>query len=306
MRLTKMQRSILRYPVRGTGGDPKYRGNCAPQVVREFIEFHRPQSVCDPAFGSDTTGDVVRTMQGEGWNLTYHGFDLRNGFNLLRDSLLEKIGKPVDLAWFHPPYAGMIAYSGNQWGTHPHPDDLSHCSNYGDFLEKLAVSLKNIYRALKRGGVYGVLIGDWKKDGVYHPLGLDLRLIAPGRLDGVAIKEQVNCFSDSKTYGGKKLCRIAHEYLLWFTRSEALFSMVDAALDISKRLKNAADTNWKAVCKEAVIRLGGKGDLQSIYRVVEEGSPDLTASRPNWKARVRATLQEIGFSLERGVWSLAA
>ncbi len=301
-----MKTSILSYPERGIGGDARYRGNCAPQVVREFIEFHEPKSVCDPAFGSDTTGDVVRAMREEGHDITYHGFDLRLGFNLLKDSLLERIGQPVDLAFFHPPYAGMIAYSGNQWGNAPHPDDLSHAASYGDFLDKMAIALKNIYRALKRGGVHGVLIGDWKRNGEYHPLGMDLRLIAPGRIEGVAIKAQHNCMSDSRSYGGKKLCRIAHEYLVWWRRTDQFFAMVDAALDISNRLRQAADANWKAVCREAVNRLGGKADLDSIYSAIEESAPQKTTKRPNWKARVRATLQEIGQSVERGVWSLAA
>jgi hypothetical protein len=301
-----MKQSILSYPVRGDGGDSRYRGNCAPQVIHDFIDFHEPRSVCDPACGSDTTGDVVRAMQAEGRNVTYHGFDLRWGFNLLKDSLLERIGQPVDLAFFHPPYAGMIQYSGNQWGSTAHPDDLSHCPSYGDFLDKMGAALRNIYRAVARNGVYGVLIGDWKKSGEYHPLGLDLRLIAPGRIEGVAIKAQHNCMSDSRAYGGKKLCRIAHEYLVWWRRTDQFYSMVDAALEISKRLKFAADANWKALCREALASLGGKADLQAIYSTVEQGAPSFIKSRPNWQARVRATLQEIGHNVGRGVWAVAA
>jgi hypothetical protein len=301
-----MKTSILSYPERGIGGNPKYRGNCAPQVVRDFIEFHEPKSVCDPACGSDTTGDVVRRMRAEGRDIRYHGFDLRHGFNLLKDSLIERTEAPVDLVFFHPPYAGMIAYSGNQWGDKAHPDDLSHCTDYNDFLEKLALALRNIYRALSRNGVYGVLIGDWKKNGTYHPLGLDLRLIGPGSLEGVAIKEQHNCLSDTRTYGGRKLCRIAHEYLVWWRRTDRFYAMVDAALELSKRLKAAANANWKGVCREALMRLGGQADLQAIYAMVEQDAPEMVTGRPNWQARVRATLQEIGQNVERGVWAVAA
>ena len=41
-------------------------------------------------------------------------------------------------------FGTMIAYSGNMWGN-PHPDDLSRCSSYKEFIEKLNFVLKKLY-----------------------------------------------------------------------------------------------------------------------------------------------------------------
>ena len=69
--------------------------------------------------GSGTSMDVAREM-----GIQAFGLDLHSGFNVLRESILSAIGQPADLVVSHPPYGGMILYSGNVWGS-PHPDDLS-------------------------------------------------------------------------------------------------------------------------------------------------------------------------------------
>ena len=57
----------------------------------------------------------------------------------------------ADLVFFHPPYHNIIQYSGNMWGK-PHPDDLSRCEDYNDFLEKLNLCIRKLYMALRKDG----------------------------------------------------------------------------------------------------------------------------------------------------------
>ena len=301
--------SILSFPERGNYGNSKWRGNCSGYVIRELLDFFRPQVFIDPACGSNTSGDVVRELnQKEGRDIEYFGFDLAQGFNLLRDSLLKAIGGArCNYAFYHPPYMNIVRYSGEVWGQTPHPDDLSNCADYQDFLTKLAVSLENIYDCLTADGAFSVLIGDVRQKGVYYPLQADLVQLAPGTLDGIIIKTQHNCQSDAKTYrGGKPFIPIQHEYILNFRKNRLIVGILDNTLAISRRLENLARANWTKLVRIALETCGGRNaPLQQIYEVIERNAPQTVATRPNWQARVRATLQSNFQSSQRGLWSLA-
>jgi hypothetical protein len=70
-----------------------------------------------------TSVEVAREM-----GIEAHGLDLHSGFNVLKQSILEVVGKPSDLVLSHPPYHNIVVYSGNVWGRGPHPDELSRCA----------------------------------------------------------------------------------------------------------------------------------------------------------------------------------
>jgi hypothetical protein len=63
-----------------------------------------------------------------------HGLDLHSGFNILKQRILEVVGKPSDLVLSHPPYHNIVVYSGNEQGRGAHPDDLSRCVSEDEFL----------------------------------------------------------------------------------------------------------------------------------------------------------------------------
>jgi len=44
------------------------------------------------------------------------GLDLHSGLNILKQLILEMVGKPSDLVLSHPPYHNIVVYSGNVWG----------------------------------------------------------------------------------------------------------------------------------------------------------------------------------------------
>jgi hypothetical protein len=205
--------SILSFPERGPWGDPGYRGNCSGYVYREIFERLHPRIFTDPMVGSGTSVEVAREMQIEA-----HGLDLHSGFNILKQRILDVVGKPSDLVLSHPPYHNIVVYSGNVWGRGPHPDDLSRCASEDEFLDKLTVALKNQRHATRAGGYYGAIIGDVRKNGVYSSYQADLIVRMPKKeLQAVLIKQQHNVASNGTDYP-LRLSRIMHEYVILWQR----------------------------------------------------------------------------------------
>lgn len=191
--------SIMSFPERGPWGSPAWRGNCSGHIYKELFELLKPKTVCDPFAGSGTIVDVAKEM-----GIECVGLDLSTGFNVLRDSILAAVGKQVDFCIGHPPYSGMITYSGKagMWGDEPHPDDLSWCASDEDFCDKLTIALLNQRAATKTGGVYGTIIGDWRRDGQYSSYQAEVITRMPkNELASVIIKTQHNTTSGRKTYG---------------------------------------------------------------------------------------------------------
>jgi hypothetical protein len=144
-----MSGSILSFPDRGPWGDPRYRGNCSGYVYWEIFEHLHPRVFTDPMVGGGTSLEVAREM-----GIEAHGLDLHSGFNILKQRILEVVGKPSDLVLSHPPYHNIVVYSGNVWGRAAHPDDLSRCEKEEAFVEKLTIALKNQRHATRVGGDY--------------------------------------------------------------------------------------------------------------------------------------------------------
>lgn len=209
--------SLANYPERGPFGDNKYRGNCTGYIIKDFIESFLPSGglFVDPSAGGGTSIDVSNAL-----GCRYFATDLHQGFDLLMDDLAMHIGELADVVWWHPPYGTMVKYSGNQWGAEPHPHDLSHMDEEA-FTSALRLALMNIHDATKVGGVYGILMGNQRKNGRYYNWSSLVERLAPGVLIDEVIKGQFNCVSDSKSYSNRNLIRIAHEKLLIFRKDES-------------------------------------------------------------------------------------
>ena len=279
--------SVVSYPERGPFGDSRYRGNTTGHIVADFLAtFHgRDASALfiDPAEGSGTSGDVAKAL-----GIRYEGRDLRRGFNLLRDDLASSLGEEAQTAWFHPPYAGMIAYSGNVWGSQQHEDDLSAPGeDIPLFLEMMQAALQNIYRALRPGGTYGVLLGSWRKNGRYHHLPALILPVAPGALQGEIIKVQHNCTSDRTAYAGR-FVPIAHETLLVFRR-EADGTAFALLGDAFERLAAYSRMTARNAVRSA-FRAGEALTLDALYARLE--THPRMRSIPTWKAKVRQVVQD--------------
>lgn len=47
-----------------------------------------------------------------------------------------------------------------------------------------------------------------------------------------------------------------------------------------------------------------QADLNTIYNEVEKVAASLIANNPNWKAKIRQTLQKHFINVQRGVWAI--
>jgi hypothetical protein len=301
--------SILSFQDRGKWGKSSWRGNCSGHIYKALFEqYLQPGDVfVDPMVGSGTSVEVATEM-----GLEAYWLDLHSGHNILRNSILQTVGKESDLVFSHPPYHTMVRYSGpgGMWGTEAHPDDLSHCASDEDFMEKIQIALLNQREATKGGGLYGLLIGDLRSNGRYSSYQADCIARMPkSELASVVIKAQFNCVSDSKQYAKMRHMRILHEYIiLWCKPKGVLVSMLTDLSMMARQQQNALSATWRAVVKHALISLGGKARLEDLYAKVANHAPEKLASNPNWQAKVRQTLQLAVTqfkSLDRGVWALA-
>lgn len=293
--------SVLSYPERGPWGRANWHGNASGYLYADLFRMLQPSVFVDPMVGSGTSVEVAAEMGIESF-----GLDLHSGFNILRDRILEAVGKEADLVFSHPPYFAQVEYSGNVWGE-AHPDDLSRCESDEDFHEKLQFALLNQREATKAGGFYGMLIGDWRRQGRYTSYQAEAIARMPAdELAGVLIKQQHNTRSSRKQYGRMLLPFIQHEYVvLWKKREVALFVLFQ---DVTKAQQARVSGTWRSILRLVLKQLGGKARLDAIYDAVLRTAPERIQQNPeHWKAAIRRTLQlSTDFaSQDRGVWGMA-
>lgn len=296
--------SIWSYPERGHWGSSKYRGNASGFVYRDLYSALKPGFVVDPCVGGGTSVEVAQEM-----GIEAVGLDLHSGFNLLRDSILEVVGRPADLCVSHFPYADMIVYSGNMYAG-AHPDDLSRCESVEDFLEKAQQALLNQRDAVAPGGYYATLIGDHRKKGQYRSYQAEFIARMPAdELRGVIIKAQHNCVSDRRSYGqiAGGLPRILHEYLIVWQRPAGGVTVLGTLKTLATQAHQRLRSTWKAIVRQAMVSLGGEASLQDLYAHVEGVAGERITENQNWQAKVRQTLQKAGCfqRVDHGRWALA-
>jgi hypothetical protein len=293
-----LKTSVVSYPDRGNYGNSRYRGNCTGHIVKDFFATYIKRKnglIVDPSIGGGTSVDVAREM-----GLRFFGTDLHQGFNLLVDDLKSHLGEEAHVAWWHPPYAGMLQYSGIEWGSEPHKWDMSRMS-MADFTEALELAVMNIHDAVEANGVYGILMGNLRRAGEYYNLSSLVERIAPGKLIDEIIKVQHNCVSDSRSYRGN-LVRISHEKLLVFRRQQASLFLLGA---MQRRAEAMTGITWRAAVRR-VLQGGKVLHLKDINAKIEPFAS--SRSNNNWQAKVRQVLQDERYfvRVETGVYQLAA
>lgn len=297
--------SVISFPDRGHWGDAQWRGNCSGHVYAHLFDLLRPRTFIDPMMGSGTSIDVARER-----GIDALGLDLHQGFNILRDRLRDQVPAHwtggADLTFSHPPYHDMVTYSGAVWGD-AHPDDLSRCADVDDFLDKLAQAVLNQRDATRDGGVYGVLLGDLRRNGAYHALTSDLQAYLPRReRRAIIIKAQHNTQSDRRAYGQLRFGRVTHETILLYERlrGDTYFALACAV----NQQRRVSQGTWRAVVRHAITGLGNRFTVQDVYEAVYAAAPDRVQQAEHWKAKVRQVLQRLEeLSGEgRGVWCRAA
>ena len=293
-------KSVMSFPNRGPWGKSNWRGNTSGHVIREIVEHFQPKLFVDACEGSGTSRDVCRDM-----GIDYVGLDLFNGQDFTRDSILSSLSRPADVVFTHPPYHDMITYSGEVYG-HELDGDTSRCVDPEEFVAKSQVMLMNQREATRDGGIYATLIGDHRGGtlgrGNFRSYQADfIQMMPKDELLSVTIKLQHNCLSDTRQYSGN-FVPIMHEYLLlWKKSAKSLFAV---SLDIASGMTKQVATTWRNAIRMVMMRLK-EAKLSDIYAEVEKVAGPLIANNPNYKAKIRQTLQKHFENVERGVWAVA-
>lgn len=297
-RVGKDLTSFMAFPERGDGGDNHWRGNCSPEVVRAVTKyvlaskrFYRKETssftLLDPMCGSGTSGNVATDLgiRSVLYDLNPDAPMGEGGWNALRDDVRAS----ADLIFFHPPYHNIIRYSGSVWGKSAHPDDLSQCENYSDFIDKLNFVIKKLFLSLRKDGRLAILVGDVRSAGRFYPIQQDL--IQLGEEEAFIVKAQFNCRSDSRTYS-KPFIPVVTEYLLLFRKDDSLLVPVcwqkHGVIDL--RQTDTKAMTWNHLVRMTMEAQGGKAKLSELY-VLLANHPKAKANQ-NFEARIRATVYE--------------
>lgn len=287
--------TVLSFPERGHYGKSSYRGNCSGYVQKALFEFFQPKKVGDFMAGSNTTGDVCEELR-----IDYLTLDLNpelGGFDILTDEIPESF----DFIFSHDPYHDIIKYSGNVWGDKPHPNDLSRCSTYEEFIQKINIAHAKMYNALRYGGHMAILTGDIKRKGRLYSLIKDMQWY--GLPIQHIIKTQHNCFSDNVNYSGKFI-PIVHEHLLIFKKDEHYIVRCTITKTIDLDTRTRKKLSWHSVVLNAMEKLGGRATLQELYDEIDGHAK--TETNNHWKEKIRQTLQiyDDFKNVSRGVYEL--
>ena len=230
-----------------------------------------------PDAGSGTSGDAAAAP-----GLRYKGFDLQTGFDAARHDLLSATGEPIGSCFIHPAYAGMSQFSGKVWGRSNRADLSQVGRDIDAYNEMLQAVLQNVYRALKPGACYGVLLGCWRTGGQYHHLPSQMLGYAPGKHVAEITKLQHNVASDATAYSGD-FVPIRHETLLVMRRQQdgSIFAITAATLDAVNRV-------YAATWRNLVLGFAREREtftLDDLYRAFAEHPR--TGANANYQAKLR-------------------
>ncbi|WP_066412828.1 DNA methylase N-4/N-6 [Sutcliffiella cohnii] len=305
--------SIHSTPNRGPWGKSSWRGNCSGYIIKDLIEHFKPSKFVEVFGGSGTGYDVAQSLN---LNNSVH-LDLNPSFGQSFSHESELVcGKygghnllihnipGADFIFSHPPYHNIIKYSGEQWGEKGkgHPDDLSRCESYEDFIKKLNFINGKIFSSLNNGGRHATLLGDVRSNGKYYSIIKDMAYF--GELESHIIKVQHNLYKTENKEYSSKLIRIHHEHLLIFKKNQIWQIPITAVKKVFKDLRASKIPTWRDLVQSAVEDLGGIATLNQLYSVLENS--EKAKNNPNWQAKIRQTLQihREFRSIQRGVWGL--
>ncbi len=228
--------TVYSFPKRGDWAthhlNSSYRGNFAPEIARNMILRYsrKGEIVFDPFCGSGTTlieaklldrkpigMDINKDSVLLSWNRL--DFGKSNGAKLyIGDARrMSRIrSDSIDFVLTHPPYANIIRYSRRQ-------GDLSLLDR-PSFIREMGQVASEIYRILKPGKFFAMLIGDARAGGKYRPIAYQAMKQVLGA--GFSLKEDIiklqwNCSStgywrsQSEKYN---FHLIMHEHLFVFRK----------------------------------------------------------------------------------------
>lgn len=262
--------SVSEHFARGYDGNNKYRGNWSGKSIEDFMDYYKLKYVYDPFAGGGTTGDTCK-RKGIECKLT----DLNpkyGGIDVYKDGIIEKIPKEgaimAHLPYYSPEGSKMPRYSGVEWGTKPHPSDGSWIKDWSKFTRWMNKCVANMYSSLEKGSRMILLMGDTRFRGKYYSMFKNIDVY--GEMEGVVIKKQYNCWSDSNKYNGKFI-PTAHEYFLIINKKSNLIIPCIITrtrnINLADKLEdcdNLKNTSWRGIIDYVIEKIGGKIIVQQL------------------------------------------
>ena len=215
----------------------KYRGNWAPEVVKNLIVRYSDEKDCllDPMIGGGTTAIECKLLNRNllaldinpnAIELTKKALEFESEYNPkikvdLQDArdLSRLKDECIDFVLNHPPYADIITYSDKQI-----PQDLSNIHDLDKFCDEMEIVAKELFRVLKPNKYCAILIGDTRRKKMYQPLAFMVmqRFLKVGfTLKEDIIKHQHNCKATGfwvKKSKEANFLLIMHEHLFVFQK----------------------------------------------------------------------------------------
>jgi DNA modification methylase len=187
----------------------KYRGNWAPEVVRNLLIRYSQDGdyVLDPMIGGGTTAIECKLLNRnllaldvnpDAIEITEEALNFESEYNptiklKLNDarnlSMLKD--ESMDFVLNHPPYADIIKYSDKKIDA-----DLSNIHDIDEFCNEMEKVAKEFYRVLKPNKYCAILIGDTRRKKMYQPMAYKImqKFLDVGfELKEDIIKQQHNC-----------------------------------------------------------------------------------------------------------------
>jgi DNA modification methylase len=202
---------VWSFPKRGDWAthplNARYRGNWAPQVVRNLILRYSKEgdTVLDSFVGSGTTLIECKLTNRKGIGVDVNEEALILTRDRLKFSVLTEFDSEqktylgdareldflgddsVDLITTHPPYANIISYTKNS--NHQKDGDLSKVRSVDDFCEEMSRVAKEFYRVLKPDHYCAILMGDTRRH--KHHVPISFRVMQTFLEQGFVLKEDI-------------------------------------------------------------------------------------------------------------------
>ena len=297
--LEKHTGTVLSFPDRGPWGSNRYRGSCSGWIPAFFMNKFRVSNMAEVFAGSGTTYDVCKDM-----GIHYTGIDLnpappRDGI-LTMDILDTSSDLPdgfytADMVFLHPPYPSIkgVHYSGSMW------DDTTGCKKSDiqemDFeagMKAINFAVMRAYNALPAGAYEVCLVGEIRSKGQYRSMYQNL--IIPGIMHQTYIKLQHNCTSTGTVYGNHRSAPyslIEHEMIAVIRKPSGYEIAYIIPRKYSLDIRDSKSATWKDIIMS--IARSSENVLSGEFFYKELDGREKTKSNPNWKAKIRQTLQQL-------------
>lgn len=288
--------TVLSFPNRGPWGDSRYRGNCSGWIPAFFINKYKVKKLAEVFAGSGTTYDVCKDM-----GVQYVGIDLnpnptRDGI-IAMDILDDTVDLPngfydADMVFLHPPYPSIndVRYAGHMWKDLDGSGKLHDIQemSFEDGMRSVNHAIIRAYNAMPKGSYEVCLVGEIRSHGQYRSMMQNLSI--PGILHQTFIKIQHNTVSGRRNYScNNDYALTGHEMIAVIKKPSGYELSIVIPRRYTMDIRDSKMATWKDVVMAAVRNLGGTQKNSDIYLEIE--NHEKAARNPNWRAKVRQTLQ---------------